>query len=75
MSTEAVLIEVFKTNIAAASDACGMITALARHFPNCRISIDTEDCDKVLRIEGSDFDPYRVIALVNQNGYCCAVLE
>lgn len=72
---EAVQIEVFKTNIATASDARSMIAVLSLHFSGCRISIDTEDCDKVLRIEGCHFEPCRVMTLINQNGYSCAILD
>jgi hypothetical protein len=69
------MIEVFKTNVETANDAKNIIQLLLRHFPASRINFDLEDCDKILRVEGKDFSSDKVIILVKENGFHCAILE
>lgn len=69
------MIEVFKTNVDEANEARKMIGLLKEHFPASRINIDLHDCDKVLRLEGQDFQPGQVITLMTENGYNCSILE
>ncbi len=68
-------VEVFKTNISAPIDADMVTTLLHRYFPGSRVSVDLEDCDKVLRIEGSNLAALRVIQLVCSKGYHCSMLD
>jgi hypothetical protein len=69
------MIEVFKTNVKDAAEA-GRLTALLRHhFPGSRINFDLHDCDRILRVEGTDFRAGEVEALVRENGCACSVLE
>jgi hypothetical protein len=69
------MIEVFKTNIQKVSQAKKLIALLLLHFPGNRINIDLNDCDKVLRVEGSNFLPAKVLTLVKENGFMCSLLE
>ncbi|MEP6746725.1 MAG: hypothetical protein ABJB86_03305 [Bacteroidota bacterium] len=69
------MIEVFKTNIQKVSQARKLISLLLQHFPGSRINIDLHDCDKILRIEGGNFLPGKVLLLVKENGFMCSVLE
>jgi len=69
------MIEVFKTNIEERSQAERLIALLLDHFPGHRINVDLHDCDKVLRIEGCNFLPARIMKLVKENGFMCSVLE
>ena len=69
------MIEVFKTNIEERSQAERLIALLLDHFPGHRINVDLHDCDKVLRIEGCNFVPARIMTLVNEHGFMCSVLE
>ena len=69
------MIEVFKTNIEERSQAERLIALLLDHFPGHRINVDLHDCDKVLRIEGCNFLPARIMNLVKENGFMCSVLE
>ncbi len=57
------MIEVFKTNIEELSQATRLIALLLNHFPDTKINIDLHDCDKVLRVEGKNFMPSRVMML------------
>ena len=69
------MIEVFKTNIQKVSQAKKLIGLLMQHFPGSKINVDLHDCDKVLRIEGHNFLPAKVMMLVKENGFMCSVLE
>lgn len=69
------MIEVFKTNVNEPSQARSLVTLLLRHFPGSRINFDLHDSDKILRIEGADFNPENVMLVVTQKGYECIALE
>lgn len=68
-------VEVFRTNVAEASVANKLVHLLAQYFPGSRINFDLEDCDKILRMEGSLFGIQQVITLLQENGIDCSVLE
>lgn len=69
------MIEVFKTNICHAAQAGEVIALLLRYFPDNKINIDLHDCDKVLRVEGCNFLPAKIMLLVTESGFACTVLE
>ena len=69
------MIEVFKTDIELASDADGLTQLLLQHFPGSRINFDLQDCDRILRVEGKDFSPDKIMMLVHKNGFHCEILE
>lgn len=68
------MIEVFKTDVKKTGQAKKMLRILLASNPICRINFDLEDCDKVLRVEGQEFCPTRVIDLLKQNGHHCEIL-
>jgi hypothetical protein len=69
-------IEIFKTNIKK-QYASYVIQEMQEHFPTCRISIDTGDRDKVLRVENKkgNVEPTRVINLLKKRNFHCEVLN
>ena len=69
------MIEVFKTNVQEFSEAQKLVALLHRHFPNSKINFDLDDCDKVLRVEGNNLRIEKVMTLVKQKGFLCAVLD
>jgi len=69
------MIEVFKTNIHRASQAKRLVSCLLEQFPGVKINVDLQDCDKVLRVEGTNFLPDTIIALVKENGFACSAIE
>jgi hypothetical protein len=69
------MIEVFKTNVYAGFHAEKITELLYRHFPECKINFDLDDCDKILRIEGSVFETEKIKFIVNENGFICEELE
>ena len=48
---------------------------LLQHFPGSKINFDLDDCDKVLRVEGMNFQPEKIIVLVKEKGFECKMLE
>ena len=69
------MVEVFKTDVKWQKQAKMLHAVLSRQFPFIKISFDLADCDRILRIEGSDFCPLKVIELLNHNGHQCLVLD
>jgi len=69
------MIEVFKTDVCEHDQARKLLDYLAQLLPGHRINFDLEDCDKILRIEGGEILPERIIQLVNTHGYQCQVLD
>lgn len=69
------MIEVFKTSVEDKIDATRLIDLLRSHFPYCRINFDLWDCDRILRVEGMDFNTGKIIELVKSNGFTCSILD
>ena len=69
------MVEVFRTNVRRVAAAKEIVALLLRNFPDSKINFDLEDCDKVLRVEGNDFQPGKIVMLVNENGFQCHVME
>lgn len=67
-------IEVFKTNIIREEDASQMVQLLHSKYPKHKITFDLEDCDKILRIEGSKIDSTQIIELLLNKGFKSNVL-
>ena len=69
------MVEVFKTNVQEFAQAQKLVAVLRRHFPNSKINIDLDDCDKVLRVEGNNLRIEKVMTLVTKKGFVCTVLD
>ncbi|MDQ2719962.1 MAG: hypothetical protein M3Z26_09435 [Bacteroidota bacterium] len=69
------MVEVFKTNVNKVSQARKIIISLLQHFPESKINFDLDDCDRILKIEGSNFIIHKVLTVVKINGFECQVLE
>jgi hypothetical protein len=69
------MVEVFKTNVQEFSEAQKLVALLRRHFPDSKINFDLDDCDKVLRVEGSNLRIEKVMTLVMEKGFLCAMLD
>lgn len=68
------MVEVFKTNIQRKEQAKLLLRKLLQAHPFCKINFDLEDCDKILRVEGTDICRERIIQMLNAGGYQCEVL-
>ena len=69
------MIEVFKTNVLESSQAAEIVALLLQHFPGSKINFDLDDFDKVLRVEGENFIPGKIMTVVKENGFMCHVLD
>lgn len=68
------MVEVFKTNIKKPGQSKVLVKKLLEHYPESDVNFDLEDCDAVLRVEGNDICPHKIIELVTLDGYECEVL-
>ena len=68
-------VEIFKTNIQKESDCDYVIAVIQNQFPDYKINFDLEDCDKILRIEGTDLQYDNIVSRVCDLGYTCVRLE
>jgi hypothetical protein len=70
------MVEILKTNISQASEAKMIQELVYLHFPAVRISLDLEDCDKVLRIQTEDAGICisKIIRLLRVMGYKADIL-
>jgi len=69
------MVEVFKTNVERAGEAKILVKKLAKQFPKHKINFDLDDCDKILRVEGKNISPLKIITVVNSLNYQCQVLD
>ena len=68
------MIEVFKTNVDSIAASQELHTQLQFLFPACKINFDLDDCDRILRIEGSDFNTEVITKILSRSNYDCEVL-
>lgn len=69
------VVEVFRTNIQKAKLAKELTNLLYLHFPEYKINFDLQDCDKILRVEGQQIWPDKIMELIHSSGYDCQPLE
>lgn len=70
------MIKVFKTNVNHSVDSDYILEkVLIQKYPDFKINFDLEDCDNILRIEGSDFSTNDVVVLLDSCGFLCEELE
>ncbi|MGZ3937637.1 MAG: hypothetical protein ACXVLT_02915 [Flavisolibacter sp.] len=72
---QALVVEVFKTDVEDEVNAREIIQTLVRHFPGSRINFDLQDRDRVLRVEGTSLCNASIIQLVKEAGFGCTILE
>jgi len=69
------MVEVFKTDVRWQKQARVLHAVLSQQFPFSNINFDLSDCDRILRIEGSDVCRFKVMELLQTNGHLCLVLD
>jgi hypothetical protein len=69
------MVEVFKTNVQKKAQSEILLCILSEAFPLFKINFDLSDCDKVLRVEGDNMEPLRIMILVKEYGFKCEVLD
>jgi len=66
---------IFKTNVSKQSDVSSLQNLLSRHAHILQVSVDLEDCDKVLRIVGNNPSPTEIQLVVSSLGLTCLEME
>lgn len=69
------MIEIFKTDVKNKQLAEKIAQQISTLFSIQSIHFDLSDCDRVLRIEGTDLNNQEVIKIVNSYGHSCTELE
>jgi hypothetical protein len=69
------MVEVFRTNVASATQSDLLVQELLYYFPSSNINFDLDDCDKILRVAAESFSPNVVIDILKRNGYEAEVLS
>jgi len=69
------MVEVFKTNVQETEKSKIITQKLMEHFPENKINFDLEDCDKILRVEGKNILPGKIMELLNAEGHLCEILD
>jgi len=65
------MIGIFKTNAANPARAGYIINLLIDVYPSFKISVDLEDEDNILRVEGNFFDIQDICVLLGMHGILC----
>ena len=68
------MVEVFKTNITEIEHAEILTFKIQQQFPTLKINFDLEDCDNILRVEGSFIPTNEIINLLHLEDYYCETL-
>jgi len=69
------LLFIFKTDIEELCPNCEVYKALNKHAGVQQWSIDTDDVDRVLRIESGKLSSEEIISIVNSLGHECQELN
>ncbi|GAB1405816.1 hypothetical protein MASR1M74_29980 [Lentimicrobium sp.] len=67
-------ISVFKTNVSSDADAKIVFNQIQLTYPTVRINFDLEDCDKILRLEGQNYQEDDIVSILNKLGFGCEEL-
>jgi hypothetical protein len=70
------MIAVFKTNVLFQKDALEIVATLEKIMTHAKINFDLEDCDKILRIEGTKTVKNKdIMNFLKGLGYNCEILD
>ena len=69
------MVEVFKTNVEQKETAEQLLSVLQFDHPFSKINFDLEDCDRILRVEGTEICVNSIIELITRRGFECEVLN
>lgn len=68
------MVEIFKTDVNKKEQANILLMLLSRDYPAFSMNFDLHDCDNILRVEGNDINPNKIIQLLRSKGHECEVL-
>lgn len=67
-------ISIFKTNVSIDEDAKIVLNQIQMTYPTVRVNFDLEDCDKILRLEGQNYQEDDIVSILNKLGFSCEEL-
>lgn len=67
-------ISVFKTNVSSDADAKTVLNQIQLTYPTMIVNFDFEDCDKILRLEGQNYQEDDIVSVLNKLGFSCEEL-
>jgi hypothetical protein len=67
-------VEIFKTQVRHTRQAAQICAKLKAILPNAKINFDLDDCDKILRVESLYIDTDRIVILMKDLGFPCALI-
>lgn len=68
-------VKIFSTDIENRTQVNDISAAICSLFPHSIVTVDLEDCDKVLRVEGNIPTSEYIINLLSKLGFRCEELE
>ncbi|RZK13203.1 MAG: hypothetical protein EOO46_00225 [Flavobacterium sp.] len=68
-------LKIFSTDIENRTQVKDVSTAICSLFPGSIVTVDLEDCDKVLRVDGNIPSSEYIISLLSKLGFRCQELE
>lgn len=68
------MISVFKTDVQDSKKAAFIIGYVLSQYQHFNINFDLEDCDKILRIEGTEIKTEAIIEIIHKLGNTCEEL-
>lgn len=74
-TVEIICVEIFKTNVVYQQEADELIHALSHVFSDVKFNFDLDDCDRILRLEGSNLPVDSVVRWMIAQKYCCELLD
>lgn len=69
------MVEVFKTDITTSKEVESVETMLSYHLGYTRVTCDTKNRHRMLRVESTDINPPAIINLLSRMGYYCQVIR
>ena len=69
------MVDVFRTNVDLPDQAQQLLLLLGTQFPETEFSFDLDDCDRILRAEGTDALIRQIVDLLGSAGFICEPLE
>ena len=69
------MVRVFKTDVDCNDKANLLLAQLSIVISDCHINFDLEDCDRILRLEGSNPPIKEVIQTLANHNHICTELE
>ncbi len=69
------MVEVYKTNVSNSEAACVILHQIQTKIKGVKATFDLSDCDRILRVEHTEFDVNLISRIVSEMGFLAFPLE